>query len=940
MFLTGTLGGSMKVFSLEVFGVHDQDIDVWRSTGHEELLPVQELAVRKHGALDGGNVLVFSPTSSGKTFIGEMAAVKKARDNRHVLYLVPQKALAEEKYREFHRKYAPLGIRTVISSRDRREFDQDIERGRFHIAVVVFEKMQGLLVLNPKILDDVGLVVVDELQMIGDRSRGAGLEILLTKIRTAKRRPQFIGLSAVLGNANRLAKWLGAELCRTRCRPVELRKGVLFGGKFRYVEHNSGGEGREELAPTDTGEDPSEALVRQVASFAEAGEQCLVFCKTRKECVSTAAAIAKRLAAERADGAYDELRELEDSEGKDILLRLLSRGAAYHNSDLDRDQRDVIERHFRRGGIKALCATSTLAMGMNLPAKNVFVDPRRWERGRTGRWTTVSISQGEYENMSGRAGRLGLEDGFGRAIIVPDSPFDADTFLDYYAKGRVGRVEPTLDDDPLAHHVLNLIASGLCRTAREVERMLLSSFTGELCWRGDGHEEEFLEKLKAALRFCLDGGLIERVGRGRILATRLGERAAMKGITVETAIALAHFARANSGPGSGVYLIEILLCLARTEDAENAYISLSKEEHKFGKYLALLKDRGKELPEKARERLSKVEGLIRVDYDAAKQAKKALLLYEWVTGVTTREIEKRFRCYSGAICHLAQEFSWLAEALADVAGVCGWGEKRVDRLQQLARQLLFGVSGRGIKLAAMRVRGLGRAKIGRLVEAGIDRPEKVAAAEPVRLQKLVGKRLAARLLKRAAEIIARAHAREAAVEGEQAGGAAPGPAKRKAGFETTFPLADPAGAPYLSTARLHVDGSVDGKRYLVKVNDGEAWLTAGPFVATVKLAVRALTTELGWRPGPDLGGKRYHQYVSRLKQELDVAGERAAKLIENNRAKEYRFSVPRANVTIDVETVLESVPGLSEELAPFRRPAKRRRSSRRGAVRQAVAAGT
>jgi len=116
----------MKVTALEAFGVDEQTIQVWQKEGHGELLPIQEAAIRQGQVLEGKNVVIFSPTSSGKTFVGEMAAIRMARHNRRVIYLVPQKALAEEKYREFRRLYGSLGVRVVISTRDRREFDKDI----------------------------------------------------------------------------------------------------------------------------------------------------------------------------------------------------------------------------------------------------------------------------------------------------------------------------------------------------------------------------------------------------------------------------------------------------------------------------------------------------------------------------------------------------------------------------------------------------------------------------------------------------------------------------------------------------------------------------------------------------------------------------------------------------------------------------------------------
>jgi helicase len=230
----------MRIGTLEAFGIDDRIIELWKDAGHEELLPIQQIAVRKGKILDGKSAVIFSPTSSGKTFVGEMAAVQTARQNRRAIYLVPQKALAEEKYQEFTRKYGSFGVRVVISTRDRTEFDRDIYRGKFHIAVVVFEKMQALMVASPALLRNVGLVVVDELQMIGDKTRGAGLEILITKILLSEDKPQIIGLSAVLGNAKPLADWMGAELCEDGRRPVELRKGVLHDGIFHYVEHNSG----------------------------------------------------------------------------------------------------------------------------------------------------------------------------------------------------------------------------------------------------------------------------------------------------------------------------------------------------------------------------------------------------------------------------------------------------------------------------------------------------------------------------------------------------------------------------------------------------------------------------------------------------------------------------------------------------------------------------
>ena len=142
----------MHVTDLTKHGIDPRAVDLWTKDGMGKLLPIQKKAVILGKVLEGGNVVVSSPTSSGKTFVGEMAAIRVACRQGRVAYLAPQKALAEEKYGEFQRKYRDFGIQTVISTRDRRETDHDIQGGKFHIAVVVFEKMQTLLVGNPDLL--------------------------------------------------------------------------------------------------------------------------------------------------------------------------------------------------------------------------------------------------------------------------------------------------------------------------------------------------------------------------------------------------------------------------------------------------------------------------------------------------------------------------------------------------------------------------------------------------------------------------------------------------------------------------------------------------------------------------------------------------------------------------------------------------------------------
>ena len=209
----------MKMRDLEFWGVPSYIVDIWEKNYSLYLLPVQEEAVRDYGVLDfdgdrgllrrytprndrGGNgnnnLLVLSPTSSGKTFIGEMAAITQAIHKKKAIYLVPLRSLAEEKYRHFKKLYsgANCNIDILVSSRDRREDDRKIAKGKYQIAIMVYEKFNYFLLKYPQLLKDTSLIVIDELQMIHDPVRGPLLEGMIEHIRKKYPEIRLISLSA------------------------------------------------------------------------------------------------------------------------------------------------------------------------------------------------------------------------------------------------------------------------------------------------------------------------------------------------------------------------------------------------------------------------------------------------------------------------------------------------------------------------------------------------------------------------------------------------------------------------------------------------------------------------------------------------------------------------------------------------------------------------
>jgi len=330
--------------NLENYGIHSDIVDIWENNYSDELMPVQEEAVRDYGVLDykentrlprrfasrndnhpqgrglsRNNLLVVAPTSSGKTFIGEMAAVTQAINNKKTIYLVPLRTLAEEKYRRFKKMYHSCGIDVVISSRDRKEDDNRIGSGRFGIAIMIYEKFHYFLLKYPEFLSGVSLVIIDELQIVNDPVRGPLLEEILVHIQKQEQKTRIICLSAFLENQKGFLEWFPCRVLTSYKRPVELRKGIVREGVFKYITHNERKVGEEvffhRLAVEDNCRE--DYMLETVKYFVENNEPTLLFFPTRAECKKWALWLADNLDANPAEKALEDLKHMEETLTRD-----------------------------------------------------------------------------------------------------------------------------------------------------------------------------------------------------------------------------------------------------------------------------------------------------------------------------------------------------------------------------------------------------------------------------------------------------------------------------------------------------------------------------------------------------------------------------------------------------------------------------------------------
>jgi helicase len=798
-----------------------------------------------------------------------MAAVASLFKRKKVVFLVPLKAIAEEKYSDFCDKYSQLGIKVVISTRDRQDDDRSIEKGSFDLAIMIYEKFNQLLIKNMDVLKLISLLVVDELQMIADPSRGPGLELALTKIKGSKYSPQILGLSAVLRDVDQLSSWLGCRLLFEKSRPVELLQGVLLDGKLHFRKYNSGEEGTDELVALES-EQSHEILFANLEKLLDDGEQVLIFLKSKADCEKGAFLFSERINLPSSSGAIEALSELENTTLKERLNLCLQKGVAFHNADLTFDERKIVESFYLQGEIRVIFSTTTLALGINLPAKTVFIETQKFERGEySGKPIMLPISWSEYENMSGRAGRFGLQEDFGRSIIIAQNNFQFDALWEGYVEGEEEKLSSRLFKKESGDVILDLVASGAGKTPSQLKDILRSSFGGESILQID-------EKIENKVKELLDEKILVQ-SRRSLYPSRLGRLCAFKGISTETGLYIKKKLEGSLDLDSFSWLYFVL----NTKNGEEVYINLGYWEEQNRVYERAIQERYRDSSPADEQIESLLEKETGFSTRENRLVKICLLLCEWMTPVSTLDLEEKYSCRSGQIEQIGKRISWLLDAACGVARILNSDKKLVGFLRRLSLQVDFGVGDAGVKLARSRVPGLGRDHIWRLVREGFSSLGRIRETKPDELERLIPKKVARRL-------------REAVEQGPKRAtkrGILPGRIKDAKTDEIS----------------LVIDGSPVKDKFLVLVNGRKVILPAKSFKYLVKLTWAAFKNEDGWIHKNDLEpGDNQTRYVYRLRKQIKPSLEPGQSVIENNRLGSYRLSIPKQRITVDSSALVKN----------------------------------
>jgi replicative superfamily II helicase len=673
----------VKFEALEALNVSPEILAIWSDSFGPDLSSLQERAVKQFGLLSGHrNLIIAAPASSSRALIGEMAAVKAVQSGTKAAIILPHPDLVE-RYLDLALRYEKIGLKVAVSSRGCRSGVDPVESGDFHVAIISTQTIHGLLVRKPTLLRDLGLLVVDELQRIMDPHQGPGLEFFLARLLREPSPPRLIGLSTVIGSTQILAAWLDARLLEDQERPTELRNGVLCRGRYTYREHNSGAVGTEDFTEVDSGR--QETMLGAALEDLALGrqEQVLSFMADRPSCAEAAVVHATNLGLPAAAKAIEELQEMENTCARDLLLQTLEAGVAFLHSDLSRPERRLVEHHFRTGAIRVLFSTARDALGMNLQAQNVIIDPRKWRYSKElEQWEKVPISPGEHEGMCARAG-IPASSGSGRAILLTDSQLESKVWMQKYAQRTPDELRPTLKDAVMESCVLHLVSSKVAQTREAITDTILSSLSGKLVWRPRTSPEAFEALVRSAIQSCKYGGLLRESELG-LAATELGRACAETGIQVGTAHAFAEWARDSLD--TAVTELEVLTVLSHTREADRLHLRLPELERPLADYTKRLLERAR--AESGRPIFRQcLHEIADVTATQARAAMSTLLMADWIGDMRIRELEERYGIWSGAIAQIGQEFARLTDGLCAVARAMGWPAARCEQIEALAERL-------------------------------------------------------------------------------------------------------------------------------------------------------------------------------------------------------------------------------------------------------------
>jgi len=690
--------------------------------GIKELYPPQADAINT-GVLEGKNLVLASPTASGKTLIAELCALKHVIERRgKVLYLSPLRALAWEKFEgfeEYNNIKKPGGgkIRVGVSTGDLDSKSPWLED--YDIVITTNEKCDSLLRHRNPWMGNVTLVIADEVHLIGDE-RGPTLEIALARLRQMNPEMQVLALSATIKNADEVAEWLKAQCVTTEWRPTKLYEGVAHGNTVIFRDGTV-----KRLRPLNT----QDALNIAMNSVLDGG-QALIFVESRRRAESMAREAAIALSGTQSrktqadlDGLASEIEvHGEKTSLTDSLSLAVAKGASFHHAGLNTEHRRIIERAFKAGALRILTATPTLAAGVNLPARTVVIG--NYKRFVAG-YGMYPITVLEYKQMSGRAGRPQY-DPYGEAILIASSSDEQDQLMENYILADPERLYSRLaQESALRGHTLAAIASDYAHT----EQGLLDFLGGT--FYGFNYPTASIKLITTGvLRYLLKEDMLQEKG-SYLYATDFGRRVSELYIDPLTAVVLRDGLRRGAMDVTDFTWLH-LIChtpnmkpILRPRRGDLDMVETYAEERQEEFAIPVNQESG--------------------DYIERDQflgeVKTAMVLNDWINEKTEADILEQHGVQPGDRYAAVHNAEWLLHSAHEIADIVGAPDHR-RQLGELNDRVKHGVTKKLLPL--IRLKGIGRIRARVLYKSGLTGIAELKRAPLQRLVALplIGPRLA------------------------------------------------------------------------------------------------------------------------------------------------------------------------------------------------------
>lgn len=710
--------------------------EILSNLGIEELYPPQEDAI-KAGVLDGRNLVLASPTASGKTLIAELCAMKCVleRDGK-VLYLTPLRALASEKFREFMkytsiRKRDGSKVKVAVSTGDYDSSDPWL--GRYDIIVTTNEKADSLLRHRAEWMNEVSVTVADEVHLINEAERGPTLEVVLARLMQLNPKMQVLALSATIKNVKEIAEWLKAEYVTTEWRPIPLREGVYFQNEMMFKDG-------ETVKVREYVNHPS---INIALDTIRKGGQALIFVGTRRGAMNLAkkaskqvyellSASMKRLLKSVAERI---LASEEKTKLSETLCEMVKCGVAFHHAGLTNNQRTQIEEAFREGKIKVLVATPTLAFGVNLPARVVVIhEYRRYEPG----YGYYPISILEYKQMAGRAGRPRF-DKVGEALLVARTDEEMEFLFENYVISEPERIWSKLGVERiLRSHVLSTIAADYANTEEGVYE-----FFGKTFYSYQYGPNLIKDLIRKILLYLYEEEMIT-VNRRFLTATRFGRRVSELYLDPVSAVIIRD-ALITRPPK--ISEISFLHLIAHTPDM---YPKLRPHRGEMKELETFLEEHREELMVETPDEYGDY-----IDFEEfLGEIKTAYVLYSWIKEMSEDDILNKFHVQPGDLFRLIESAKWLLYSSKELARLLGQTDL-LPKLSEVLQRVEKGVEKELLPL--VRIKGIGRVRARILYNAGFRGVEDLRRTPLERLMEVpsIGSKLAMRIKEEVGGLIGR-----------------------------------------------------------------------------------------------------------------------------------------------------------------------------------------